>query len=133
MVERAKIWRKTCSIFLRYYDMVKNIEIQPLHMKDSVKDRIITLSLNLHYSYCKPRNPARLLKLPAVERFDFAEYLNHKPKLLYPHGYDIIEDFKSKKYNLKVLNKISTELDEDFRYANKQIEFNKSLPYSVEL
>lgn len=133
MVDRAKIWRKTCGVFLKYYDMVQNVELQPLSMKDTTKDKIITLSLNLHYQYCKPRNPLRLLKLQAVDRFNFAEYMNHKPKLLYPANYDVIEDFKQKRYNLKVLNRLSQELEENFTHANRQIEFDKSMPYSIQL
>lgn len=132
MVENAKKWREFNCIYLKYNDLIDRIDTPTPSMQPDVKDKILALSLDIPYSFGKPRDPKELAKLPLKERYNFTYMLANRMKLNIPQHFDAVEKFKKAGFSLNTVNRISEEMEDDFSRANHQIEFHLTLPYSKE-
>lgn len=78
----------------------------------------------------------KFLEMPANEKYNCKRYLMPLYLNINPsnkketNAQILVNSFKSKNYNLELLNELVDEIKKDFIRTNHLIEFNVALPYS---
>ena len=122
---------------MKYQFMIQKTKIPHFALSDDEKTRISYMihTFKPNIKDKKFRNPEQFNLLPASERYTIP-HSSTLPKLPTPthdHILAIHSDFKHKKCSLKTLATLFNEVDQTYTFVHKQIEFEKVLPYSVEM